>query len=270
MHPVLTESLDRLKAHFSQEERCLGIYLWGSLGNQTADGFSDVDVAVVVRSEDYAAVKAELRSVCETHCGPILVWMAEGESADFVNYAFLFESGEDLLLYDVALLTDARLAKNPPLHPRQILFDKTNSFPTSVQPPTSFLPDMQGLSAILLNYWVYTYLNGKYYGRKDIYKLLYVQQTLFQSHLNLLRWLHLGKEWNWWARDVHHLPEAKQQELLVYFGASTPEEVASALEKEMTLFSQDAQTACQQWGVEYPHALEQGVREHLRRMQVTK
>lgn len=78
-------------------------------------------------------------------------------------------------------------------------------------------------------YWVYAYLNGKYYKRQDIHKLFYVQNVLLQTHMRVLRAFRPTADWNWWARDIHALSAAQQTEFVAYFGASTPQAVAAAL-----------------------------------------
>jgi hypothetical protein len=111
------------------------------------------------------------------------------------------------------------------------------------------------------------YLNGKYFRRHDVYKMLYVQDVLFRTHLEVL--LSLSPEsGGWWARDVQRLPEARRNDLLVYFGSGSAEALVAAIEREMDLFSDDAQTSCRQAGVIYPRGLETGVRRHLSHMGV--
>ena len=40
------------------------MYMWGSIANGTADDWSDIDVAAVMRDGDYEAVKAEMPAIC--------------------------------------------------------------------------------------------------------------------------------------------------------------------------------------------------------------
>ena len=46
--------------------------------------------AVVVEDAYYDAVKAELRGICEALCGPVLVWLPEGDKPRSCNFAFLY------------------------------------------------------------------------------------------------------------------------------------------------------------------------------------
>lgn len=265
MHPALLESLSRLEAHFRQDERCLGFYLLGSIGRGETDAYSDIDAAVVVPDEHYAAVQQELRPLCERLCGPVVVWLPEGESAGFCNYAFLFESGEELLLCDLEIVAEGVFTRNR-MSPDRILFDRTGLLQSASRERTAAPFTAQRLAQWIHIYWVYAYLNGKYYRRADLYKLLYVQQTLFQAHFRILNALYADTEWGWWANDIRHAPEETRQSLLVYFGAADAAAVSRALTQEFDLFSADADAACRKWGILYPGDLERAVRRHLTAM----
>jgi predicted nucleotidyltransferase len=270
MHPGLEESLNRLQAHFTVDKRCVAMYLWGSLGAGTADAFSDVDVALVVNDDAYEAVRNELRTACEALCGPILVWLPEGETPDCGNYAFVFEREGEQLLYDFYLSKASHAAKGPGTLPKCILFDHAGLLSSKPEPaaPSSPPPIADALLRSIDNYWVYMYLNGKYFRRGDLYKMLYVQDVLFQTHLNVLFALKPEVRRIWWAKDIRYLSEARQQDLMVYFGATDLPSLSSALAQEIAIFSEDAQAACRHFDLPYPAALERGVRQHLRTMGV--
>jgi len=240
--------------------------LWGSAGRGTDDLYSDLDLGVVIRDQEFDAVRAELRSTCERICGKIQGWLPEGERDQFGNYAFLFEADTHLLLCDLTVMSAAFLAKNSGSRPIRILFDPEGLLAAAHKEasPSSYSPDR--LLPTIHEYWVYAYLNGKYWKRSDLDKLLYVQSTLFQIHMKLLHALHPGEEWSWWPISLHHLPEEHQAGMRVYFGANDLAAIAAALRSELDLFSQDAQAAAQAWDAAYPHRLEHAVRRHLREM----
>jgi hypothetical protein len=263
MDPALQKALDRLEAHFRQDARCLGMYLWGSAGAGTADAHSDLDVAFVLREEDLAAVDRGLRPICEQLCGRIVGWMSEGASDGFASYAFLFESDErPLLLCDVQLTTPRALSRRR-VRPGRILFDHAGVLGAARERAADAPFTTADLQAAVQGYWIYMYLNGKYFRRGDLYKLLYVQEVLVRNHLEVLNALEPESRWSWWARDIQRLPEAKQRELLVYFDAVDFERIAAALRREAELFARDAVLACRWHGIEYPNLLELAVRRHL-------
>ena len=263
MHPVMADSLKRLQKRLSEDKRCLGIFLSGSYAKQTADEYSDLDLVVVAERSGYAEFRNSLRRVCEEIMGAIPAWLPEDETPEAVNYAFLFETKDGIFLYDVCVIKDENLPNCPPYDKKHILFDRTGLLAGSVKErrPAGF--NAKDLLRMVTCYWVYMYLNGKYLKRSDVYKLLYIQQTLFQNHLSVLHSFYPDKDWTWWAVNVRYLSKTKREEILVYFESATPKDIAAALKKEMDMFSQDAKEACLKYNLEYPANAEKAVRKHL-------
>lgn len=270
MHPVLVDSLQRFERHYAADARCTGMYLWGSLGNGTADTWSDVDVAAVFQDADFAAAKEEFRQTCAALCGPLLVVLPEGEQPGYINFAFLFHAEERLHLYDFTVLSVGFMQQTAWVRPQKILFDKAGLLAEAGrrQPPAAAAFTAAQLRQLIDAFWVYAYLNGKYGKRQDLYKMLYVQDVLLQMHVKVLRAFHPDQDWNWWPRDIHLLGSAQQAEFMAYFGTRTFAGISTALWREFDLFSRDAQAACAVLGIAYPAELEQGVRQHLRQMGV--
>jgi predicted nucleotidyltransferase len=259
--PLLTESLHRLQGRFASDPRCLGMYLWGSLGTGEADAHSDVDAALVVQDDAFDALAAALRRVVEGECGPIVAWLTEGEAPGFCNYAFLYEVEERLLLYDLTLMSRSAFVRRGQA-PGHFLF-RREGFPDAAAPSAATASTGESLEWLVTNYWIYMYLNGKYLRRGDLFKLLYVQQVLFQTHLKVLRRLYPEADGTWWARDVKHLPPETREELLVYFPRATTDAIRDALGAECVRFSRDAKEACRRGDVGYPAGMEAAVRRHL-------
>jgi hypothetical protein len=268
MHPHLRATVGRFAAHFAEDGRCVGMHLKGSGGTGTDDEYSDVDLELVVEDAHYGAVSAELRAVCERVCGRIELWFPEGVGPDSGNYAFLFEHAGEQFLYDFAVatrscvLTDAR-------RPGRILFDREGVLTTlrATRRPAPYAPER--LPATIDRYWLYASLSGKYARRRDVPKLLYVQQTLFRAHLEVLRALHAQHSavpWDWWPRDVKRLPAETQAALLRYFPAPEVPALREALGAEVRRFGADARAACARWRHPYPDHLEGYVLRHLRTM----
>ena len=268
IHSRLSASLARLEAHFKADTRCTAMYLWGSLGVGAADAFSDVDVAIVVVDRHYEAVRAELRGLCEALCGPLLVWLPEGEKPLSCNFAFLFADVGKVLLYDCYLSSVTTAHEGPGAAPKAVLFDRAGLFDEQTDARPATAAAAFGLSRDIDTYWIYMYLNGKYFCRQDVYKMLCVQNVLFNTHLKVLLASQGQTQVNWWARDVHALSAEHQNQLLIYFGSSDVHAITRALWQEMDLFATHARAACVRGNLEYPGALEDGVRRHLRDMGV--
>jgi hypothetical protein len=273
VHPYLRQTVQQLVARYAPEPWCVGMYLSGSGGTGTDDEWSDVDLNLVVEDEAYGAAAEGLRTVCEQECGAIQVWLREGERpGQYCNYAFLFEKDGEQFLYDFVLISRGYLLASPqrrPPAPAAVLHDPEGLLARlhEERPPQPYAPERTGrmdqLPYAIDYYWVYAYLNGKYWRRQDVYKLLYVQQNLFSTHLRVLRALHPDGEWGWWPRDVKRLPDETRATLLRYFVPPDPEAVRAALAAELDGFGHDARAACARWEVTYPAALEVYVRRHL-------
>lgn len=270
MHSYLRETIERFRLQFDQDGRVAAMYLFGSGGKGADDEYSDADVGIVIRDESYEELRDELKDICERLCGRIHLWFPEGERSTFCNYAFLFEANDEQFLYDFTIMSEAFFKEQVRQFPGKVIFDKANLSQTGEAGSSNagYSPDK--LIYSIQQYWIYTYLNGKYFKRKDIFKLLYIQNFLFTNHMQLLHALHPNESWNWWASDIKKLPDAKQSEMLVYFGAKSVDEVTAALEQELVMFADDARKACEKWEMSYPQELEEYVRRHLRTMGVIK
>lgn len=266
MHPYLLQALAAAETHFRADPRCLGLFLHGSIGRGETDAYSDIDVCAVIEDEHYEAVKAEMRGVCERLFGPIVVWLPEGERRNYCNYAFLFRHGDELLLTDFDIISRSLLQEwNRP--PDRILWDRAGVLQEVASKPRATAAVTTGRVLHLIDtYWVYAYLDGKYWRRADLYKLLYVQQTLFQLHVRLLNVTHTGAEGLWWAGDLLKLPARDRRRLRAYFSAATPAAVARAMARALERFAEDARTLCKARSIPYPAEREAAVRQHLRAM----
>ncbi len=242
------------------------MYLHGSIGRGETDAYSDIDVCAVIEDDHYEAVRGEMRSICEDLFGPIVIWLPEGEQPRYCNFAFLFEHGDELLLTDFDIVARSLFVEwNRP--PDRILWDR-HGILARVSQAAASAPTYtdERLLRLIDTYWVYAYLDGKYMRRDDVYKMLYVQQTLLQLHIRLLHARHMGEEGAWWAGDIVRLPEATQAELRCYFSGPSVSRAARALARSIGLFARDAQRFCAERGIRYPEEREQAVRRHLAAM----
>lgn len=266
MHPRLIECLAAAELHFRSDPRCAGMFLHGSIGRGETDAYSDIDVCAVIEDEHYEDVKAEMRAVCERLFGPIVIWLPEGEQPRYCNFAFLFEHGDELLLTDFDIVARSLfVAWNRP--PDRVLWDRDGLLSQATRAPGP-QPGLSGerLLRLIDTYWVYAYLGGKYMRRGDVFKMLYVQQTLFQVHVRMLCGHQTGDEGVWWAGDMARLSEHDRHRLLGYFSAADTDRVAEALSRCLDRFSEDAQRVCADLDAPYPIDRELAVRKHLATM----
>lgn len=262
MHPRLTAALSALRILLENDTRCLGIYLHGSIGRGETDAYSDIDVCAVIADEAYEGFKAGMQGLCDSVFGPVVIWLPEGEQAGYCNYAFLFEHGDELLLTDFDIITRSLYVQWNQA-PDQVLYDPTGLLATTGQAGGPHEVDNQRVARLIDTYWVYAYLNGKYWKRQDLYKLLYVQQTLMQLHVRVLNVLRNASEGHWWASDVSRLTGDDQERLRTYFSAATSTDTAVAFAGSVALFSEHARALCELRGMAYPSGKESAVLKHL-------
>lgn len=268
MHDYLKKTIDRLVDHFSRDKRCLGVLLHGSGGQGTDDIYSDVDLTMVVEEKDYIDVRDGLKALCSSICGDIRLWYPEGDRQDQVNYAFLFETVDGYFLYDLAVFTLPAYTAKPYDHTEKVLFDRNNILPMirNDQPRLEIRPG--AIPSIIEVYWLYAYLNGKYYRRGDLYKAIYILQTLFNHHMQLLGALHPGTDWRWWPKDLERLTDDHQQDMLSYLQCVDIADIPTIMKIVLHRFSRDAREICYLDGLNYPDELEAYVRNHLREMSI--
>jgi len=266
LHTRLREILEHTVKLLEDDPRILGCWLSGSAGGVSEDEFSDVDPIFLVRDEDFDQVDNDLPGLFRSACPNVILWWPEITNSDIVkNYAILID-GDPLVQYDVNILRASAFSPGwlAGCEPGQILFDKTGvlraALPRASYPP--YTPDRLLLS--IQRFWLYVYINVKYLKRGDLFKLLFVQRVLFETHLEILRALRPQANWGWWPLAVKCvLGRDRQSAMLRYFGAVDRDSILRAVDAETEMFAQDAREACRRHGVEYPDALEARIRDYV-------
>lgn len=267
MHPSLRCVFEKTAELIGSDPRVLACWLSGSAGDQTAeDEFSDVDPVFVIRDEDFDSVDLGLRSIFDSICPDIVLWWPESCNCEWLrNYAILMKTPE-LIQYDVNILKASKLSPGWLVGCRaeQVVFDKTGILTSALSEARPQRYSAEKLVWHIERWWLYVYINAKYLRRDDTFKLLFVQQTLFEDHLEILRALHPEVHWQWWPISVkRHLSRERQAELKHYFPSADKTSIVAALRQETEVFSRDARSACEKHGLRYPDELEASIRAYL-------
>lgn len=265
MHRYLQTCIDRFCAYWREDPRVTALSVNGSGGRGADDEWSDADLLMAVKEEAYPDVCRELRALAEELCGEVRLWLPEGETGKSVNFAFLFESEGEQFLFDYSVIWESVLVSCPYIEAGKILFDKTGSLTAAGE---RFLSRPGGssedLAVLIDSYLIYTYLNGKYYRRRDVCKMLYIQDTLMTMHTRLYAKLYPDLRLSgWWCMDVKALPPERTAEILLYRQPPDCDAILKAVFQELDLFSRDAREACAMAGIAYPMEKETYVRRQL-------
>ena len=263
MHEYLRHCIGILREFWENDSRSVAFAMNGSGGRSADDEWSDADVLLVVRDEAFSSVRADIRGLMERLCGQIKIWLPDGESDRCVNYAFLFEKDGEQFLMDHAVFCDSCISESPYCEAGVIFFDRSGEL-TRADKRFMDRGTEVDIARLVDTYLVYTYLNGKYYRRKDTAKLLYIQNTLQGLHMKVLSVLYPGHKFSGWpAGDFHFLSDEHQKAILEYANAPNREEIARHIMSELNNFRNDAQAACKAAALPYP---EEGDRFVLRQL----
>ena len=267
MHGYLRECIGALTEFWQKDPRAVAFAMNGSGGRGNDDEWSDGDVSLVVADEAYLSVYNEMRGLMSRYCGEIRLWLPEGETERGVNFAFLFEKDGEQFLMDHALFCEGLIKETPHYDAGVIFFDRSGALTEAGRRFAEHRPefDVSTLPVIIDTYMVYTYLNGKYYRRKDTAKMLYIQNTLQGLHFRLLQALYPDVRFlGWWCQDIYSLSEEHQQSILMY--AAMPDYIAIGAKVigELLRFGEDARRAAGLYGKPYPEDQEVFVLRQLK------
>lgn len=263
MDPRLRDVLDGTLVLFERDPRVLAAYMTGSVGTEKEDDFSDVDLALLIRPEDYESFDRDLQSMFErVGVSPVLWWPERINCETLRNYAVLFERGDELVQYDITIEVAPKGERRKVLAD-QVLFDKSGVLePVDESPGLGFSPERLGW--IVEMYWLYAFIHAKYLRRGDPFKLNAAQRELFDTHLIVLHAMQSTISSDWWPILAGRLCTGQtKQTLLSYLGHRDAASVVAALPGQLARFSADARAACERWELPYPSAFEEKVRRHL-------
>jgi len=205
MDPILKIAFDKTVSMFENDSRVVAAYHSGSVGTDREDEFSDVDPVFLIKPEEFIKFDEELPQLFEKEIAKPILWWPErwiwvpgyGDNVNNSrNYAIFFRMDDHLLQYDINIM-GAPQDRRIKVKEGQFIFDKINVLEIiSEQPLPALNKDKLGWTIEM--YWIYVYIHVKYLKRRDLFRLLYAQQELFQEHLVILRYLQPDIPQQWW------------------------------------------------------------------------
>lgn len=254
MHPFLLEIYNKTIECFKADHRVLAAYMTGSAFTPNEDELSDVDPTFFIKTDHYSQFHKELPGIFRRLCDKVIfLWPERFNCQTWINYAVIFEHQGQVLQYDITIEPEPQEKPRRCL-PGQLIFDKTGLLlkESGVEPAPA--PTHQEILHTVETYWLWSYIQVKYFKRKDFVKLLYVQQELFNAHLKLMCYLNdpfqpLG----WWCSAVKSIKDPQcQQILLSYLAQQELASFASKIERQIAAFTGDTQRCCSKYNMPYP------------------
>ncbi len=268
MNPKLKVAFDKTVSLFKDDPRVVASYHSGSVGTNREDEFSDVDPVFLIKADDFVNFDKELKPLFEKEIAETVLWWPERwiwsfESSGNINiprnYAIFFELNGELIQYDINIMIAPEKGRIK-VSQDQFIFDKIDIIEIISE---KFEPKLDNRRLVwnIEMYWIYVYIHTKYIKRRDIFKLLYAQQELFNEHLEVLRFLGSNANEYWWpliAKKVEN-----KENLLIYFHQPDVDVIAKTLGEQIRIFSADARQACAKHSLDYPDEFEAFVIRHL-------
>lgn len=224
----------------------LGAWEFGSGMHHTRDQYSDIDIAFLLQSTDYDMVSQQLPDMLETICDHVLIfWPEDFNGASLKNYDCLLEREGQILQYDIFLLNDAALDDGmckmhyADLKPENIFFDPEGKVAALINKNRIRQTWSDDIFRLIDTYWLHIHMTGKYFMRRDYFKLEGVLRILMDTHTSLLLTAYDKITWGGTANKLHYLPEEKQKHLKYYYCDNDLDRAAKNLHQSMLWFEED-------------------------------
>jgi len=229
--------LERAAAHFQADQRVLGVAVGGSIAAGNMDFYSDIDLDVIVRGDDFDAVFAERDRAAVAVGQPLFRFIADHLPFGAHLYIVLYE-GPIKLDFSYLRVTDVEPSWT--LAGRVILKD-TNGFLAAIKSQSAELsPDQPPRERVLsLNqkFWTWCwYVFGKI-KRGELWEALDgIDSIRSLAILPMLDWA-AGKPQIGYRRLESKLDARLAEKLSASVATLQPESLYAALQVEMALFS---------------------------------
>jgi len=244
----------RAAALFAEDERVRGMWVHGAMARDAADAGSDLDVALAVRDDDFAAFAAEW----ETWLAAITPTVTARKISDGSFYALTTTCERfDVISEPVSNLPNTRLTR------RVVVFDKDELhglIPPPHDPPPSGAVIAYAIEEILrqaANFPTVIIRSDWLMGVIAVQQVqLYLYELFAESNKPMPPTG--AKQWS-------HKLTPRQRQLLgdLPVAAPTRQSVMAARESAFALFFAEVPPIAAQTGVPWPHDLEAAVRTYL-------
>ncbi|WP_105614484.1 aminoglycoside 6-adenylyltransferase [Vallitalea okinawensis] len=268
---TLQHMLDKTVHLLKEDKRCLGGWHFGSISRGLQDKYSDIDPVFLIKDKDFESFDSHIQGMFDEMGYEILLfWPEEFNSNAIRNYAILIKDKRNILQYDFTIMNHSKI--DEPFSriwykgctKKDIIFDKDGDINKLLNRKQKDKNMEIDILHTIQKYWLLCFIIVKYYNRRDIFKLLYMMNELFQTHVQLLFRFYRPDEWGSWADQIKSsIPFEKQQNLLSYFCKADLESIMKNLLLSITAFEEDAKMICVRNQMPYEETLATKIKDYM-------
>jgi predicted nucleotidyltransferase len=257
--------LERAVAYFRADDRVTGLILGGSLARGGVDIFSDVDLYIVVRDEEFDAIFAERDIAAETTGAPLFRFVVDPVPGGSRDYIVTYQGP---IKVDFMYLKESDLKPAPKWAGCPVLKDATGSLATLVArsanaPPPTF--GREELKDINQKFWTWCwYVFGKIM-RGELWEAvdgIHSIRTL--ALVPLLDWM-AGRPHEGYRRLENKLDRETASRLRATVVAPRVQSLYAALQAEISLFRDLRAVVCDSCKLTLDTAPEETIQAEMER-----
>lgn len=229
-----------------RESGVLGAWEFGAGMHHTTDEYSDIDIVFLLSDSDYFRIDCKLKDIVGSVCDNALIFWAEDFNGESIrSYDCLLEREGKLCQYDIFLINIAHIEDYmcrihyEDLTEENIFFDREGKVASLINKDFNKQTWQDDIPRLIETYWLHIYMTGKYFMRKDYFKLEGILRILMDAHTSLLLSVYDRITWGGAANKLHYLPEEKQAHLKKYYCAEDLDLLIENLWKAMCWFEED-------------------------------
>lgn len=258
----MNENLLKMRNDFINQvkisDMVLGAWNFGSETHGLSDEYSDVDIILLVKGNNFEEFAYSLEYYLKQISDEILLcWPENFNSEAIINNGYLLLKNNNIFQFDVFLMNSEKLddfmcqIHYRDLKEKDIIFDKRGLVKELM------LLDLKGniwsedIVYLEKKYWYHANMTSKYLKREDYFKLNNVVHTMLETHISMLLVGFDKITWGGSASKLQFIPKDKQKHLKEYYCSEDFTQVKINLIKCMKEFQIDAKEVHKLKGINY-------------------
>jgi predicted nucleotidyltransferase len=260
--------INRLTGAFAKDERILACWLRGSFAAGTTDKYSDIDMAISVKDEQFHQAFEAAQEITKSAGEKLVAW----NSPKDVNGAGFTCFYSDCNFLDLKIYRASRTGYQNNA-PARVLFDRKGLIRPRAGPEREEHlgpPLNEQVKWKMVYFWICAYSAIRFLKREEFWYAAGMINAIRGTLAQLFwLWKHPGELTDMsfvvWGVVRRDLDSELQDELASTVGKAEKAELVSALGKLMDIFERYARRIADETGAEYPEKLVEVVRGFYRR-----